>query len=608
MIRFIAALLAVLAGAAAASAADLKRVHALSLIGEPKYGPDFRQLAYVDPSAPKGGELRLHSIGGFDSLNPFIIKGDVAPGIGIVYENLMQQTPDEMSTEYGLIAESAEVPEDLSFVIFNMRPEARWHDGRPITAEDVVFGFETVKTKGRPLYRNYYANVDKAEALSPHRVKFTFSGPRNRELPQIVGQMVPVLPKHWWTGRDFEAMSLEPPLGSGPYKVATVDTNRSIVYERVKDYWGKDLPINRGRYNFDRIRYDMYRDTTVVLEGFKAHQYDFRAENSARNWVTGYDFPAARDGFVVKAEIPHRRPTGMQAFVFNTRRELFADRRVREAIGLAFDFEWSNKNLFYDQYTRTESYFSNSDFASRGLPEGAELALLEPFRAQLPAEVFAKPFRVPRTDGSGNNRENLRAAVELLSAAGWTVKDRKLVNSAGRPFSFEILLIQPDFERVVQPMARNLERLGIELRIRTVDTAQYVNRLRSFDYDMVVGSWPQSDSPGNEQRDFWSAAAADQQGSRNLAGIKDQVVDALIDKVVAAADRPELIVATRALDRVLLWGHYVIPQFHSSKDRIAYWSRLSRPKTDPEYGPDIYAWWIDPAKDAELRAKEAQGK
>lgn len=606
--RFVAALVASLLATAAASAADLKRVHALSLIGEPKYKADFQQLGYVDLAAPKGGEIKLHSIGGFDSLNPFIIKGDAAPGISIIYENLMTDTPDEMSTEYGLIAESAEIPEDLSFVIFNLRPQARWHDGKPITAEDVVFGFDTVKAKGRPLYRNYYANVAKAEALGPHKVKFSFTGPKNRELPQIVGQLVPVLPKHWWAGRDFEAMSLDVPLGSGPYRIAAVDTNRSIVYERVADWWGKDLPINRGRYNFDRIRYDMYRDATVVLEGFKAHQYDFRAENSARNWATGYDFPGVRDGLVMKAEIPHKRPTGMQGFVFNTRRPIFTDRRVREAIGLAFDFEWSNKNLFYDQYTRTESYFSNSDFAAKGLPEGAELALLEPYRGKVPAEVFEKAFRVPKTDGSGNMRDSLKTAVDLLASAGWTVKDRKLVNREGKHLSFELLLVQADFERVVQPMARNLERLGIEVRIRTVDTAQYINRSRSFDFDMIVGSWAQSDSPGNEQRDFWSSVAADQQGSRNTAGIKDPVVDALIDKIIAAEDRATLVVATRALDRVLLWGHYVIPQFHSSKDRIAYWSKLSKPGTDPLYGPDIYAWWIDPAKDAALKAKEAQGK
>ncbi len=607
MTRFVAVLLALFAATAAASAADLRPVHALSLVGEPKYKAGFRQLDYVDPGAPKGGEIRLSASGGFDSLNPFVIKGEAAPGIGLIYESLMVGTPDEMSTEYAQIAETAEVPADLSYVIFNLDKRARWHDGKPITAEDVVWSFDILKAKGRPLYRLYYANVVKAEALDSKRVKFTFSGPPNRELPQIMGQLT-VLPKHWWEGRDFEALTLDVPLGSGPYRVASVDTNRSIVYERVSDWWGKDLPINLGRYNFDRVRYDLYRDMTVLLEGFKAHQYDYRLENSARNWATGYDFPALREGLVVKTEIPHKRPTGMQAFVFNTRRSIFADRRVREAIGLAFDFEWSNKNLFYDQYTRTESYFSNSDFAARGLPEGPELALLEPFRGKLPAEVFSKPFQVPKSDGSGNNRDNLRAAVGLLAAAGWTIKDRKLVGPEGQPLAFEILLVQPDFERVVQPFARNLERLGIELRIRTVDTAQYVNRNRSFDFDMIVGSWGQSDSPGNEQRDFWSSGAAEQPGSRNLAGIKDPVVDALIDNIVAARDRESLIVATRALDRVLLWGHYVIPQFHSSKDRVAYWTKLAKPKIDPAYGPDIFAWWIEAGKDAALKAKEGEGK
>lgn len=602
MLRLAALLL--LALTAMANAQELKRFEALSLVGEPKYKPGFQHLDYVNPAAPKGGEMRLHSIGGFDNLNPFIIKGDPAPGVTLVYETLMDQTPDEMSTEYGLIASSVEVPEDLSFAIFNLRPEARFHDGKPITAEDVVWSFDTLKAKGRPLYRFYYANVSKAEALGPHRVKFTFTGPRNRELPQIVGQLVYVMPKHWWATRDFESQTLEPPLGSGPYRVAHVEANRSISFERVKDWWAKDLPLNRGRHNVDRIRFDMYRDTTVALEAFKAHQYDFRAENSAKEWATGYDFPALHEGLVVKAEIPHKRPTGMQAFVFNTRRPIFADRRVRQAIGYAFDFEWSNKNLFFEQYTRTESYFSNSDFAARGLPQGAELAVLEKYRSKLPPEVFTTAYQVPKTDGSGNNRDQLRAAVALLQSAGWTVKGRQLVNAKGEPLQFEVLLDNPQFERIVQPFARNLERLGITLRLRTVDSAQYQNRVRDFDYDMIVGGWAQSDSPGNEQRDFFGSAAADRPGGRNTAGIKSPVIDELIETIVAAEDRERLIPAVRALDRVLLWGHYVIPMYHTSKDRIAYWNKFGRPAKDPAYSVDIQSWWIEPAKDAEVRAKE----
>jgi microcin C transport system substrate-binding protein len=601
MLRFVALLL--LALTTAAAAADVKRYEALSLVGEPKYKLGFKHLDYVSPDAPKGGELRLHSIGGFDNLNTFIIKGDPAPGLGFVYQSLMESTPDEMSTAYGAIAASADIPDDLSYVIYNLRPEARWHDGKPITAEDVIWSFDTLKAKGRPIYRFYYANVSKAEALDPHRVKFTLTGPRNRELPQILGQL-PVLPKHWWATRDFEATTLEPPLGSGPYRVAHVEPNRAIVLERVKDWWAKDLPINRGRYNFDRIRIDMYRDSTVALEAFKAHQYDFRIENSAKEWATSYDFPARQAGLVVTEEIPHKRPTGMQAFIYNTRRPIFSDRRVREALAYAFDFEWSNKNLFYEQYKRTESYFSNSDFAARGLPEGAELAILEKYRDKVPPEVFTKPYQAPRTDGSGNNRENLRIAIRLLESAGWKVKNQRLVNDKGEAFSFEILLDNPQFERIVQPFARNLERLGIAVRIRTVDSAQYTNRVRSFDFDMIVGGWPQSDSPGNEQRDFWGSAAASRDDSRNLAGIKDPVIDALIEEVVQAHDRDSLIAATRALDRVLLWNHFVIPQYHVAKDRVAYWNRFGKTGINPTYGVDLQAWWVEPAKDAEVRTKE----
>lgn len=605
MLRLAALVLLALTATAQAplQAQELKRFEALSLVGEPKYKPGFKHLDYVNPEAPKGGELRLHSIGGFDNLNGFIIKGDPAPGIGFVYQSLMDSSADEMSTEYGMIAASADIPDDLSYVIYNLRPEARWHDGKPITAEDVVWSFDTLKAKGRPIYRFYYANVAKAEALDPHRVKFTLTGPRNRELPQILGQLT-VLPKHWWVSRDFEATTLEPLLGSGPYRIAKVEPNRSVELERVKDWWAKDLPLNRGRYNFDRIRIDMYRDSTVSLEAFKAHQYDYRAESSAKDWATGYDFPAKQAGLVVTETVPHKRPTGMQAFVFNTRRALFSDPRVREAIAYAFDFEWSNQNLFFGQYTRTDSYFSNSDFAARGLPQGAELALLERFRGKVPDEVFAKPFHVPKSDGSGNNRDGLRKAIQLLERAGWKVKDRKLVNAAGQPFTFELLLNSPLFERIAQPFARNLERLGISMRIRTVDSAQYTERVRTFDYDMVVGNWPQSDSPGNEQRDMWGSAAASRNDSRNLAGILNPVVDELIEEIVKADDRDGLIAATRALDRVLLWHHYVVPQWHVAVDRIAYWNRFGRSKINPAFGVDLQAWWLESAKDAEVRAKE----
>ncbi len=396
-----------------ADAAEVEVSHGLSLFGDLKYGPDFTHFDYANPQAPKGGSIKLHAIGTYDSLNPYILKGSPAAGLGYLYDTLMDGSQDEASTEYGLVAESAEVPDDISWVAFNLRPEARWHDGSPITADDVVFTFDILKTKGHPFFRAYYANVDKAEKLGPKKVKFTFSGPLNRELPTIVGQLV-VLPKAYWRGRDFGKTILEPPLGSGPYRIAGLDPGRSITYERVADYWGRDLPVNKGRYNADRIRFDYYRDQTVALEAFKSHTYDFRNENTAKIWATGYDFPALRSGLVIREEIANESPTGMQGFAFNTRRQKFKDRRLREALAYAFDFEWTNKNLFYGQYTRTKSYFSNSELASSGLPQGAELALLEPYRGQLPPELFTRAYEPPSSDGSGNIRANLRKAKALL--------------------------------------------------------------------------------------------------------------------------------------------------------------------------------------------------
>ncbi len=603
------AAVALAASAAAGAAEKVTVAHALSLVGAPKYGAGFEHLDYADPEAPKGGRIKQYVIGSFDSLNPFIIKGVSAAGIGLVYESLMTSPSDDVSSEYGLIAESIEVPDDLSWVAFNLRPEARWHDGTPITPEDVIFSFETLKEKGAPFYRFYYANVSKAEKAGPHKVKFTFSGPTNRELPQIMGQLS-VLPKAYFEKNDFEKTSLDAPLGSGPYRVKEIDPGRSITYERVPGYWGRDLPINRGRFNFETVRYDYYRDQTVALEAFKAHEYDFRAENTSKVWATGYDFPALNAGLVVKEEVAHQRPTGMQAFVFNLRRPKFQDRALREALAYAFDFEWTNKNLFYGQYTRTKSFFSNSDLASSGPPAGDELALLEPFRGELPSEVFTREYDPPGTDGSGNIRANLRAALKLLRAAGWRIKDGKLVDPrSGAPLEIEFLLVSPAFERVVAPLIRNLKRLGVTGRIRTVDPAQYQNRVRDFDFDMIVRTFGQSESPGNEQRDYWGTEAAGRPGSRNVIGIEDPVVDALIDKVIFAPDRESLVVATRALDRVLLWGHYVIPQWHIRYERLAYWDKFGRTGVAPKYGADLFAWWIDPGKAADLdRRKSGIGK
>ncbi|MFQ5774155.1 MAG: extracellular solute-binding protein [Kiloniellaceae bacterium] len=583
--------------------------HAIAMHGEPKYGPDFKYFDFVNPDAPKGGTLRQAAQGTFDSFNGYIAKGTAAAGLGFLVESLMTSGADEAFTEYGLIAETIEWPEDRSWVAFTLRPEARWHDGQPITVDDVIFSLETMKTKGHPFYRFYYQSVVKAERVGPRKVKFTFAEGDNRELPLIVGQL-PILPRHYWEGRDFEKTTLEPPLGSGPYRIADFEPGRHVTYQRVEDYWGRDLPVNRGVYNFDRIRIDYYRDDTVIRQALKAGDIDVRVENQAKAWALDYNVPVVEKGWLVLQKFPHERPTGMQAFVMNTRRAVFADRRVRRALAFAFDFEWTNKNLFFNQYTRTESYFSNSELAATGLPGPQELEILAPYRGRVPKEVFTQAYWAPKTDGSGWPRENLARAFALLADAGWVVRDLRLVNAeTGAPMSFEILLVSPAFERIVLPFVRNLKRLGIDARVRLVDAAQYQNRLRSFDFDMLVASWGQSDSPGNEQRNFWSSAAADTAGSRNLAGIKDPVVDELIELVIAAPDREALIVRTRALDRVLLWGHYVVPNWHIRFDRIAYWDKFGRPKVTPKNGTSLNYWWIDPAKEralAERRGREPE--
>jgi microcin C transport system substrate-binding protein len=589
-------LVALSVGPAEAQTGAPKPVHGLSMYGDLKYPPGFKHFDYVNPNAPKGGLVKLAAIGTFDNLNPFILRGVAAAASLQTFDTLLASSADEPFSEYGLVAESLEVPDDRSWVIFNLRPEARFHDGSPITADDVVFSLNILKTKGHPQLRFYYQAVVKAEALNPHRVKFTFAPGENRELPLIIGQL-PIFSKAYWQGRDFEKTTLEPPLGSGPYKVESVDPGRSITLKRVEDYWGAKLPVNVGRNNFDRIRTDYYRDSTVALEAFKAGQYDFRVENSAKNWATGYDSPALRQGLIVKENIPNGRPTGMQAYAFNIRRPIFADPRVREALAYAFDFEWTNRTLFYGAYTRTESYFSNSELASRGLPEGEELDVLNKFRDKLPPEVFTTTYQAPKTDGNGNIRPNLLKALDLLGQAGWHVEKDKLVNAAGEPMRFEVLLYDPSFERVTLPFARNLKRIGIEATVRTVDVSQYQNRMDHRDFDMIVMSWGESLSPGNEQRDFWSSAAADAAGSRNVVGIKNPAIDGLVDLLIAAPSREALVARTRALDRALLWGFYVIPQWHLTVDRVASWAKLSRPAVTPTQGVQFDAWWIDPKKE-----------
>jgi microcin C transport system substrate-binding protein len=588
-----------LPGVGNAQKSDAKPAHGLSMYGDLKYGPAFTHFDYANPDAPRGGDVRLAAIGTFDNLNPFILRGVAAAGLGDTFDTLMVGSWDEAFSQYGLIAATIETPPDRSWVAFTLRREARFHDGTPITVDDVIWTLEALKTKGHPFFRSYYRHVARAEKSGDRKVRFTFDAGDNRELPLIVGQMA-VLPKAYWAKREFDKTTLEPALGSGPYRIESIDPGRAIVYRRVKDYWAAKLPVNVGRSNFETLRYDYYRDSTVALEAFKAGQYDFRQENVAKSWATAYTGPPFAQGLIRKEEIKHEVPTGMQAFVFNERRPMFADRRVREALAHAFDFEWTNKQLFYGAYTRTTSYFSNSELASRGLPGPDELKLLEPFRGKVPDEVFTREYQPPKTDGSGNIREHLARALKLLNGAGWTVKGQRLVNPAGEPLQFEILLDQPTWERISGPFAKNLERLGVQARIRTVDAAQFQNRIDGFDFDMIVAVWGQSLSPGNEQRDFWHSSTANLPGSRNLAGIKDPVVDRLIELVIAAPDRPSLVARTRALDRVLLWGHHVIPHWHIQSWRVAYWDRFRRPPKAPKYALGFDTWWVDPKQDAEL--------
>jgi microcin C transport system substrate-binding protein len=583
------------------------RTHALSLLGEPSLPADFPHWPWVNPNAPKGGEIVLTAIGSFDSFNPFILRGTAAVGLTNLYDTLLKESADEASTEYAHLAGVIEVPADRMGVTFEIRPEARWHDGRPVTAEDVVFTFNALRTHGRPFYRAYWADVSEVVAEGPRRVAFRFRTNENRELALILGQM-PVLPKHWWEGRDFARPLLDPPLGSGPYRIERFEAGRGITYARVADYWGRDLPTMKGTNNFDRMRYEYFRDSTVALEAFKAGQIDFRTENIAKEWATAYDFPAMRRGLVKRDEVRHELPTGMQCFAVNLRRPLFQDARVRRALIEVFDFEWMNANLFYGSYARTTSFFSNSELASSGLPQGREREILERFRGRVPEQVFTEEYRLPVTDGSGNNREGARRALALLREAGWTVRDRRLVNAQGQPFEFEILLNGPSFERVALPYVQWLQRLGMNPRVRTVDPAQYQVRIDAFDYDMTVDVMGQSLSPGNEQRDYWTCEKARQNGSQNVAGICDPAIDELVELIVNAPDRDELVARTRALDRVLLWHHFVIPQWHSRTFRIAWWDKLDRPARNPRYSLALDSWWVDPARESTVEQARREAR
>jgi microcin C transport system substrate-binding protein len=585
-----------------------RRHHALSLIGEPRYPADFKHFDFVNPDAPKGGVVRLSAVGGFDSLNPVLYKGESAAGINFVFESLMADSLDEDSTSYGLIAEWASYPEDYSSVTFKLRDEARWHDGKKITPEDVIYSLEVNKA-ANPRMGLYYKNVSRAEATGENEVTFYFDVKNNRELPMIMGQLT-ILPKHYWTGKDASGnqrdpmkTTLEPPLGSGPYRVKDVKPGRSVGFERVKDYWAKDLPVNVGQWNYDEIRFEYYRDETVAFESFKAGNLDYWTETSAKNWAMAYDFAAVKNGFIRRQEVPLERTHSMQCFVLNLRRPQFEDRRVRQAFNLAFDFEWANKNLFYNQYARVGSYFEGSELASpEALPEGRELEILNEVKDGVPAEVFTEIHQNPVNDTPDAMRTNLRKAVALLKEAGWEVKNGALTNvKTGEQMKVEFLLVSPLFERIVQPYLRNLERLGIKGTIRMVDSAQYTRRLDGFDFDIVVGNFAQSESPGNEQRDFWGSEAAGREGSTNLIGVKSPAIDQLIDRVIFAKDRAELVAATRALDRVLLWNEFVVPQWYSPNTRIAYWDRYGQPKKLPGLTPGFFqVWWFDQTLAARL--------
>ncbi|MFL5134073.1 MAG: extracellular solute-binding protein [Microvirga sp.] len=585
--------------------------HGSALLDEPKYPQGFSHFDYVNPNAPKGGLVRLGALGTFDSFNIVVagVKGSPEQGLGLIYETLTTSALDEANASYGLLAESFSYPEDYSSVSFRLRPEARWHDGRPVTTDDVIFSFESLKANS-PTYAFYYANVSKAEKVGEREVKFTFDEKGNRELPQIMGQLM-VLPKHWWEGtapdgrkRDVTQTTLEPPLGSGPYRLKSFDTGRNASYERVKDYWGEKINVNVGQNNFDEIRYEYYRDATVLLEAFKSDRLDFRTENSARNWAAGYDFPARQEGRVILEEFPFRATGVMQAFVLNMRRDKFKDQRVRRAFNLAFPFEELNKTIFYGLYERPSSYFYGLDLASSGLPEGQELKILESIRDKIPASVFTTPYKNPINDSPETVRNNLREADRLLKEAGWEVKNGRRVNAKGEVLSAELLSSSPNEERVFLPYKASLDRLGIATTVRTVDDVQYTNRTRAFDFDVATGLWPQSLSPGNEQREFWGSQAATREGSRNLPGIADPGVDALIDKIIFAKDRNDLVAATKALDRVLLAHDYVVPQWTSLKQRTARWNRYSHPEAMPRYGGAAFPtiWWYDEAKAAKTGA------
>lgn len=593
---------------AQASPDALKWRHGIATLGDVKYPAGFKNYDYVKPDAPKGGVVRMFALGTFDNFNLVVdgVKGSLANGVGLIFESLTTRSLDEPSTAYGLLADAVAYPDDFSWAVYRLNAAARWHDGKPVTPEDVVFSFDALK-KNSPMFNGYYSHIVKCEKSGEREVKFTFDGPGNRELPSIAGEVI-VLPKHWWEGsdaqgrkRDISATTLEIPLGSGPYRVKEFVAARSVVLERVADYWGKNLPVAVGQHNFDQIRYEFFRDDTVGREAFKGEQLDWFVERSGKQWSTAYDFPAVTDKRVIKEKFTNRSSGSMQGYAFNLRRPLFADIRLRRAFNLAYDWETSDRLLSNGEYHRDGSFFDGiPEFMATGIPEGAELQILETVRDKVPAELFTAPYKNPVGGSPEAGRSNLREAARLLKEAGFEIRDRKLLDPRGQPVTVEFLCGDPAEERSVLFYKPSLEQLGIAVNVRTVDSVQYQNRTRSFDFDIVTTGWGQSLSPGNEQRDFFGSASADRPGSRNVPGIKNPAVDALIDRIIFAKDRADLVASCKALDRVLLWNCYVVPQFAAGFERAARWDRFSRPDPLPKYGVSGFPalWWFDAEKSA----------
>lgn len=574
--------------------------HGIATFGDLKYPANFTHFDYVNPNALKGGVVKLADFGSYDNFNPFIIKGNAAAGAGALHCTLLSPSADEPMSFYGYLAEKVELAPDRKSEVFTLNKDAKFSDGSPVTADDVIFSFHTLMKKGQPFFSQYYKDVKSVEKINDHQVKFVFSTDKNRELAAILGQL-PILSKAYYTTHDFEKADLTPPVGCGPYKIANFKAGQSITYERIPGWWAENIPSQKGQNNFD-ITYIYYRDQNVLFEAFKSGDHDFRAENVAKNWATGYKIPAVSQGKIVLKESKNHLPTGIQLSIFNMRKPLFQNRKVREALAKAFDFEWANKNLFFNTYTRNLSFFSNSVLASSGLPQGEELKILEPFKDQLPPEVFTQEFKLPITNGSGNDRKVLAEADKLLKEAGWVVKDGKRVNEkTGELLTFEFLLADPAYERVALALQRNLAPLGIVMTTRTVTPSQYIERVGNYDYDMILQAYPESETPGNEQREYWGSKNVDVKNGYNFAGLKSPVVDQLIELIINSPDRPTLTTRVHALDRVLLWEFIGIPEYYSPMSRIAYWNKFGQPEIKPKDGVGFSTWWVDPALAAKLK-------